>query len=338
MGNYYSDHIHNSSSYNSTLKGFLYSALAFDIRRHDCTAQLKITRSSVRLEHGRCSPEPLPYQYQFYKETQLALADYLLEIISQTLGRPFDTIVPSAIDIGWRNPASAAILASAFQARIAMSGGIIPLLYHGKISDYWQEHKDAPQAPILDSGSELNETYFVPGNSLRKLGPTLRAEPSLYLIMVIMPAVTIIAFLTPLIMTYINKYTSASVLLPRRFNLVAILAGMDRDSLDVFAAREHTDHVPVRDVTTSGKMQQEITLNLRPRSPHSRNVSEEISGQKSTFTRPRGLRYVLGHRVTRPAHNRKSSNKWSLPRRPGLRSTASTSSKTVLLRSSSPTL
>jgi len=52
---------------------FLPLAMRFDLRRHNCTATWKITRTSIELESADCDRDPLDADYQYYDNCQLNL-------------------------------------------------------------------------------------------------------------------------------------------------------------------------------------------------------------------------------------------------------------------------
>lgn len=74
----------NGSTSNSSVvpPGFAERALAFHVKRHQCSGTLKITRASVDLVRGECSSDPLPWQYQYFENAQLALAQWYFQMVS----------------------------------------------------------------------------------------------------------------------------------------------------------------------------------------------------------------------------------------------------------------
>jgi len=74
----------NGSTSNSSVvpPGFAKSAHAFDVKRHQCSGTLRITRASVDLIRGECSADPLPWHFQYFENSQLALGQWYFQMVS----------------------------------------------------------------------------------------------------------------------------------------------------------------------------------------------------------------------------------------------------------------
>jgi len=157
-----------------------------------------------------------------------------------------------------------------YQSRLAQSNGVCPVQLRGPIYNYWLEHPNDPGAPTIsqdavgfNANGYLKERYLVKGNKLRKTGPTLRPEASLYFILTIQPLITVLAFLGPLFVALYNIHRKQVrhdwLTIPRAFNMIALLAGVDRGSLDVFADE---DQAAINKTTLTGTTAQDIVVDL----------------------------------------------------------------------------
>jgi hypothetical protein len=133
----------------------------------------------------------------------------------------------------WTIPTYAVTIASMFESYVVSANGYVHLQPEGPLWNIWNTS--------ASSEFNYNETYFVANASLYQEVPTLRANIRFYVILIIQPILTVIAF-------------SATVLLyetpvDRGFGLLSVLAGVERDSLDVLAG-----------ATLSGELEKPIRL------------------------------------------------------------------------------
>lgn len=126
---------------------WLSRARRFDTARHNCTAQWHITRSFIELSWAKCAVNPLPRQYQYYKNMQLGLRGDAIRSIHESLV-PFGT---TRNETQWLVPAQAVVIAAASQAKIAPADGFVNLQVNGPLHQHW----DVWNAP----GGIYNETY-----------------------------------------------------------------------------------------------------------------------------------------------------------------------------------
>jgi hypothetical protein len=241
-------------STSSTLQAFQQKALGFEVHRHACNAMFKITRSSVELVEGSCSPEPLPWQYQYYKQAQPAMTHFFFSMIQQNLGRPFCDL---RTDPRWRIPSYAVTMASAFHIRIASANNTAPIRPDSNLTTYWEPHG---MIPFIGT---LNTTYLLSKNTLQKSTPTLLAHPTLYIILAIQPLLTLLAFIGPFILFCISNNSSdrqRHSVLPRQFSFIAILAGLRIESL--IAAREDKNSGMSNDVAITGELKLPLTMKM----------------------------------------------------------------------------
>ena len=208
---------------------FQQKALGFDIKRHACQGTWMITRSSIDLLSGNCADQPLAYEFQYFQNSFMTAAIDSLYMQGQYLGR-------FAKDAShWALPTHVVTIASLFESSVASAGGFVHLQPDGPLWNIWN----------LSSDSEFpyNETYLVANTSLHRQVPTLRADAWFYVILWVQPVMTIIAFLATMFL-----YETP---ISRGFGLVSILAGVERDSLDVLAG-----------ATLSGELEKPVKLTI----------------------------------------------------------------------------
>jgi hypothetical protein len=149
----------------------------------------------------------------------------------------------------------------------------LTLLQHNPIYSYWQTLNR------ISSSGLLNETYMVANITLRKTGPTLRAEPSLYIILAVQPILILIVFFGPFVLFYTYGGSNTSIgdrlTLPRKFGLVSVPAGVDRESLQAMHADERAGSNS--DTALSGKATRRILLDLKD----NQHYVKTLAGQNS---------------------------------------------------------
>lgn len=200
------------------------------------------------------------------------------------------------------------VVASMYESRLAQSNGLCPVQIGGPLYEFWRTHSNESGAPSLtDNISEpLKERYLVTGNRLRKTGQTLRPDASLYFILTIQPLITVLAFLGPLFVALNmrrNQLRPGRLTIPRAFNMIALLAGVDRDSLDVFGDE---DKAAINKTTLTGTTAQGIGVDFQfVQDQQCANVineknelldSQGLTPGKGLDTSYAGVRYTLSKR------------------------------------------
>lgn len=208
---------------------FQQKALGFDIKRHSCQGTWRITRSSIDLLSGSCLDQPLAYEFQYYKNSFMTSSFDSLSMQAQYLQR-------FAKDAShWALPTHVVTLASIFESSVAEARGFVHLQPEGPLWNIWNLS--------LDVEFPYNETYLVSNTSLHRQVPTLKADAWFYVILWVQPVMTIIAFLATMFL-----YETP---ISRGFGLVSILAGVERDSLDVLVG-----------ATLSGELENSVKLTI----------------------------------------------------------------------------
>jgi hypothetical protein len=209
-------------------------ALGFDISRHDCTVTWEITANSMELVSGHCNPEPLDSVYQYLKDCQTFFtAAYYMPLAGDCVG----SFASSRNQSHWRIPTYAAVTATMFWSKIAGQNGYIAVQAGGYIYDYWNGYSQDPvndwqsnnmlaEAEARGGDWKFNETY-ARNHTLLKQVPTIKPEGTLYLVLIIQPVLTLIAFLVALMM-----YGTP---MSQGFGMVSVLAGVDKKSVDLLS-------------------------------------------------------------------------------------------------------
>ena len=104
-----------------------------------------------------------------------------------------------------------------YSSRIASAHGVVDIQLGGWL------YMDLGIYNTTDG--QYNETYFVEDGKLSLEVPTLRDAGTLHIVLLIQPVLTIVAFLTIVIL-----YDTP---IGRGFGMVSVLAGIDRSSLDL---------------------------------------------------------------------------------------------------------
>lgn len=207
---------------------FLKIAMRFDIKRHNCRVTWKITSSSIELVSGDCDADPLPIEYQYYDNCQLSLWDVLGRSISDNLA----AFTTDRNQSRWKIPTHAVVLASAYQSIPSAKLGYFPIQISGPMWKFWNV-----------TGGMFYEKYSS-DETLKFEVAALKDSWGLYLVLIVQPALTIIAFCMAVFMF--------STPISRTFGLVSIMAGADRKSLDLLSG-----------ATFSGELRRKVGLKIR---------------------------------------------------------------------------
>jgi len=162
---------------------FLPLAMRFDLRRHNCTATWKITRTSIELESADCDRDPLDADYQYYDNCQLNLK----ETFGQSIGDYIGDFARFRNLSHWKIPTNAAVFAAVFQATIAALEGFVTVQISGP---RWNTKNNTTLGLDKD---HYNETYMQMQTITRDV-PTLRADWGLYFILALQPIVSVGSF------------------------------------------------------------------------------------------------------------------------------------------------
>jgi hypothetical protein len=238
---------------------FMESAQMFSIRRQACQAKWAITQSEVKLLEGQCfnesSASQTPNSRLLHDGQTSPYALDVLPVLVNTLG-PYSTTRPNS---NWKQISYVVAAVNAWWARSAF-------LNFG--------------TPDRDSiVMKYPETLYHPRNqTIMSTRSTLRAVWGLYVVVGALPLVTMLTFL-PLLLFY-------SLPIGRGFGLVSILAGIDRDSLDL-----------VKGAGLSGELERQIRLDIS---------SERVANNKPEAKAEDNyrIRYVLSRELRRGTEGR----------------------------------
>ncbi|OQV09701.1 hypothetical protein CLAIMM_13793 [Cladophialophora immunda] len=239
---------------------FQQAARLFTLSRVGCHATWNITTGSILLAAARCGDE-LWKGYQFYTSCQLAIAERVPSLLPEYLA-PFTTFRKGS---PWELSTYVMSVASSYQSRMASSLGSVPVQVNGSIYQDWALATNSTAASPLNLTSGLyQETY---NSTLTKSiqRPVLRSDWLLYGLLAIQPFLTVLGIVT--------IYLLRRVPLAHGFGLISVLAGVDKDGLDILAG-----------ATLSGQTKKAVSMQV--------DVVEDVNPSNGTLTRR--LRYSLG--------------------------------------------
>jgi hypothetical protein len=213
------------------------SPMRFDIQRETCKGTWKVTKTDLRLIEGSCTDKPSSYRsltntVPFYLDA--------LPVMYNTI-RDYSPLGPRNTS-HWRMPTIVTSVATMYWARSVYMNRYLTANYMNNPELYYPA---------------TNET-------ISSTNVTLNARWPLYLVLCLQPTLTISMFLFA-----INLYDTP---IDKGFGLVAILSGIDKDSLDV-----------LNGAALSGELKRPINLNVA--------VLEDA---REGTTRGR-IRYSIGH-------------------------------------------
>lgn len=290
------------------------------VSRKSCHATWTVTSSSILLASATCSTD-LWSGYQYLASSQLGVADTMPPLMAEYLA-PFATTRNAS---SWRVPSFAMAVASMYQSRIASSSGAVPVQLAGSLYQDWlyndtYDNATTTTSPSSSSPVPLNLTTNAyteryNGTLTRVLTrPVLRAEWSLYVLLAIQPLLTTLAFVA------ICAFHETPI--SRGFGLKSVLAGVERDTLDLLAGatfsgetkRPVTMEIRVVEVQVEAEKDEEISMTHTTTLPPTTNTN---NANHSVITR---LQYLIGYgngqgygygrrRPTRPNHHRRVDRK-----------------------------
>lgn len=201
----------------------------YDTARHSCHGRWHISRASIELDYGSCSTEPLPPNKQvMITKSNLGYAHWYMPLLAETVGR----FTSDRAESEWLNTSLATAMATMTWSRITALEGPNNFPDPDDPANLWTEY------PIFDIGM----VYKSKDTAVSHRG-TLLKSGWLYLVFGIQPVLTVIVLgLTTLFY---------STPIDRGFGLVSILAGIERDSLDI-----------LKGASLSGKLRKSVRLNI----------------------------------------------------------------------------
>lgn len=249
------------------------SALGFDVKRHECDVTWSITRNSMELIAGRCDAEPMAWQYQYLENCEFFLSgEYFLPFLGECL----NSFAGPRNQSLWRIPTFAVVTATAFWSRVALQRGYVGVQPAGPIYNYWIQPNSTMQKQPGQNWF-YNETYSV-NHQLLQFVPTLEPAASLYMVIAFQPFLTVVAFIAAVMMF--------KTPIGRGFGMVAVLAGIDKDSLTQLSGAGF-----------SGQVSRSIGMRIRVKrqdfqDQNSEHRVEYVLGQKgNTGSMKLGIKY-----------------------------------------------
>ncbi|MCJ1460318.1 hypothetical protein MMC28_010697 [Mycoblastus sanguinarius] len=197
---------------------FQANARLFNTRRDICRGTWEITYNSIQLVKGNCSESSLPNQ-GIFTSTDFGFGLYYLPILVELLA-PFSTsssASPSDQDVyNWDNqwlvPTFTTVVAAMYWSRATALIGFDNSAYYN------------------DDPAILNEVYYQLPDTLLSTRQTMNVSWTLYFVLVIQPVLVTLVFLASLILSF----SPASKVDGGNFGIIAILAGVQKDTLKLF--------------------------------------------------------------------------------------------------------
>lgn len=235
---------------------FRSAAFMFNTRRQKCFGRWEITRNSITLLDGRCTPQ-LTDQSVFNKPSALPFPLDAMPVLVHSIGQ----YATDRLDSPWLIPAFTTGIATTYWARFAF-------MFPYKASDMMS----------------IPEFYYpATGESILSIRSTLDANWLLYVVLCLQPVLTLLMF--PLTILF------HSTPIQKGFGLVAILAGVDRDSLDI-----------VQGAALSGKLVEPVTMDIVVRK------TEEEDTQNQFGPGIEYIQYILGRKSRKTTKLEKGRN------------------------------
>ena len=250
-----------AANYPSTVRGFAKSrkpmsedslkfrrnALMFNTRRQKCFGSWKITRNSITLLDGYCTPQ-LTNQSIFGRRHALPSGLGALSVLVHSIGSGFADRRQSP----WLRPAFTVAISTSYWSRFAY--------------DFAYNSAETRSTP---------EIYYPPTDELIVSSTTtLDANWLLYVVLSLQPILTLLMVLFAMFLHYTP--------IQNGFGIVAILAGVDRGSLDI-----------VQGAGLSGKLAKPVVMDIAVRKPE-KGASHHQFGSGLEH-----MLYILGSRRSR---------------------------------------
>lgn len=180
--------------------------MLFHTRRERCTGTWNVTYNSIQLGHGSCDVPFLPDPNQdVFTQGILAIPDYYMSSLVEYLAYFSDLRAQSA----WLMPTFATTLAGVYWSRASVLDSYYA--WPSRSQDINEEQK--------------KELYYLVNDRVVSTRPTMNKSPLLYLVLVIQPVLVTLVFIASTLM-----YRTP---IDEGFGLVAILAGVRRETLDL---------------------------------------------------------------------------------------------------------
>jgi hypothetical protein len=239
---YYPDPMSNDSLL------FRSAASMFNTRRQKCFGIWEITQNNITLSDGQCTPQ-LTDQSIFNFGGALPFPLDAMPVLVHSLGQ-----YSEHPDSPWLIPAFATGIATAYWARFA--------------NQYWWS-----PYPDLRNQWWIPELYYpATGESIISVTTTLNANWLLYLVLSLQPVLTLLMFLFAMFFY--------STPIQKGFGIIAILAGVDRGSLDI-----------VQGAGLSGELVKPVVMDIVVRKPEGVDAHNQ-SGPGIEY-----MQYILGRKL-----------------------------------------
>ena len=221
------------------------TANRYDVVRKQCKAIWSITRGGISILDGSCDKESLNSTNQLViTESSMFLGVWFMQALAEFLGPFANWRNESAWESSYYATATAAMLWSRMTTQDSAERAFTQ-------EDYTPSQKYDDKTYSLE---DLGIIYPV-HEKVRYIRPSLASSPWLFLILGIQPVLTVITLVLRILMT--------SVPLERTFGLVAILSGINRDTIG-----------SVKGASLSGKLRQDVQLIMTPRHDQGTNSIE----------------------------------------------------------------
>jgi hypothetical protein len=212
---------------------FALYAKRYDISRRACSGSWSVTRGGIDLLNGTCNAT-LPFLQQFvYQENTFFLGDSWLAILAESLG-VFATQRNQSL---WLEPAMATTVAAILWSSATGLNGPGNMLNQTPAMPYGEAY--GREVTFEDVGL----LYTLTGETVLSTRSTLMRSAWLYIILAIQP----IAMVIMLIASAMLSKTPIS----KGFGVIALLAGVERESLDLLKGAE-----------VSGELREDVKLRI----------------------------------------------------------------------------
>ncbi|KAI9718457.1 MAG: hypothetical protein M1812_004178 [Candelaria pacifica] len=213
-----------------TCSNFSNYAQAFDINRRPCRGTWTITRGSIQLDNGSCNNTNLPSEKQLViTQNSLFLGVWYMSSLVEFLG-PFAT---TRNESRWSGPSMATGMAAMLWSRITA------------LNIAANETERNVDSKFADRTLEEAGLFYPVDDTVIYIRPTLRKSGFLYCVLLLQPLLIVITLGLIMILH--------STPLDKGFGLISILAGIDRQSLDIVAG-----------AALSGVLMKDVKLVIQP--------------------------------------------------------------------------
>ena len=241
---------------NNNVSSFSATAYLYNINRQFCQGTWSITRGGIQLMGGSCSGEAAPAEHQRVLQwsDDLFLPYYYLQSMVELLGAFAETRNQSA----WKGPSLATGVAAMLWSRVTTL-------------DSPANRRDPNMLAITNQNDNADQTYQSLGlvyeviDTTIYIRPTLRKSYWLYAVFAVQPLL--------IVFTLLSTTMFHTTPLSKDFGMVAILAGVDRDTLAVLDGASLSAHLTsdVRLTISPTHMKHQNTIEYRLELPSTRS-------------------------------------------------------------------